>query len=66
VRFLVKAKRCLGAAILRWLLRSAEATQRTLSLRVLRTNLRAVALYEREGLRVVDGAPTRLLLRSAW
>jgi hypothetical protein len=36
-----------------------------LSLHVLTTNLRAVALYEREGLRVVDGEPTRLLMRSA-
>jgi GNAT superfamily N-acetyltransferase len=57
--------RRLGTAILRWLLRRAEATQRTLSLSMLRTNLRAVALYEREGLHVVDGEPTRLLMRSA-
>jgi hypothetical protein len=32
---------------------------------LLRTNLRAVALYELEGLRVVDGAPTRLLMQRA-
>jgi hypothetical protein len=34
-------------------------------LALLRTNLRAVALYERERLRVVGGEPTRLLMRSA-
>jgi ribosomal protein S18 acetylase RimI-like enzyme len=57
--------RGLGTAILRRLLRRAEATRRPLSLHVLKSNPRALALYEREGLRVVDSEPTKLLMRSA-
>lgn len=54
----------LGTDILRYLLRRARQTQRPLTLHVLRANPRAAALYEREGLRVVDSEPVRLLMRS--
>jgi ribosomal protein S18 acetylase RimI-like enzyme len=54
----------LGTGIVRWLLRRAEESQRTLTLHVLRSNPRALAFYEREGLRVVNTEPSRLLLRS--
>ncbi len=57
--------RGLGTAILRWLLHRAEKTRRPLSLHVLKTNPRALKLYEREGLRVVDSEPTKVLMRSA-
>jgi ribosomal protein S18 acetylase RimI-like enzyme len=56
--------RGLGTDILRCLLRRARETQRPLTLHVLRANPRAVALYEREGLRVVLSEPVRLLMRS--
>lgn len=56
--------RGLGTDILRWLLRRAHETHRPLSLHVLKTNPRAVALYEREGLRVVGSEPAKLLMRS--
>jgi len=57
--------RGLGTDILRWLLRRAHETGRPLSLAVLKTNPRAAALYEREGLRVVGSEPAKLLMRSA-
>ena len=56
--------RGLGTAILRRLLQRARETHRPLSLHVLRTNARAAALYEREGLRVVDSEPDRMLMRT--
>ena len=54
----------LGTEIVRWLRHRAEQSQRVLALHVLRSNPRALALYEREGLRVVETEPLRLLLRS--
>ena len=54
----------LGTDILRWLLRRAADTGRALSLHVLSVNVRAAALYEREGLRVVGSEQTRLLMRT--
>jgi GNAT superfamily N-acetyltransferase len=55
----------LGTDILRWLLRRAHTRGRPLSLSVLKANPRAAALYEREGLRVVDAGRVKLLMRSA-
>jgi GNAT superfamily N-acetyltransferase len=55
----------LGTDILRWLPRRAHETRRTLGLSVLKTNPRAAALYEREGLRVVSSEPAKLQMRSA-
>ena len=57
--------RGLGTEILRWLLRRAEELQRPLALHVLRANPRAIRLYEREGLRVVEAEQHRFLMRSA-
>ncbi len=54
----------LGAEIVRWLRDRAEASGRPLALHVLRSNPRAQAFYEREGLRVVETEPLRLLMRS--
>jgi ribosomal protein S18 acetylase RimI-like enzyme len=56
--------RGLGTDILRCLLRRARETHLPLTLHVLRANPRAVALYERVGLRVVGSEPVRLLMRS--
>jgi hypothetical protein len=44
--------------------RAARESQRPLTLHVLWANPRAVALYEREGPRVVDVEPLRLRMRS--
>jgi GNAT superfamily N-acetyltransferase len=44
----------LGGGILRWLGRCSERSNKPLALHVLRVNQRAVELYERAGLRVVD------------
>jgi ribosomal protein S18 acetylase RimI-like enzyme len=55
----------LGREIVRWLLRRAEESRRPLTLHVLRSNPRALAFYEREGLNVVSTEPLRLLLSSA-
>jgi len=55
----------LGTDILRWLLRRAHETHRTLGLSVLNANPRAAALYEREGLRVVGSGPAKLQMRGA-
>lgn len=54
----------LGAHILRWLLRRAEEQNLPLRLHVLKVNRRAVAFYEREGLRIVDSEPLKLLMSS--
>jgi ribosomal protein S18 acetylase RimI-like enzyme len=54
----------IGTEILRRLLRRAAHANRALSLHVLRANPRAVALYAREGLRVVREEETRFLMRS--
>jgi GNAT superfamily N-acetyltransferase len=56
--------RGLGTDILRYLLRRAREMHLPLTLHVLRANPRAVALYERVGLRVVGSEPVRLLTRS--
>ena len=54
----------IGTAILGWLRDHAKETRRPLSLRVLKTNHRATALYEREGFHVVQDGPTKILMRS--
>ena len=56
--------RGLGTDILRWLLRRAADAGKVVSLHVLRTNPRAVALYEREGLCMVNADDARLVMRS--
>ena len=55
--------RGLGTAILEWLRRRAAGSDRALGLHVLPVNVRAVAFYERCGLRVVAREPTRLTMR---
>lgn len=57
--------RGLGTDILRSLLRRAADAGKPLSLHVLKTNPRAAALYEREGLRVVGCEETKLLMRTS-
>jgi len=57
--------RGLGTDILRWLIRRAADAGKTLSLHVLKTNVRAAALYQREGLRVVDSEEVKLLMRTS-
>ena len=55
----------LGTDILRSLLRHATDAGKPLSLHVLKTNPRAAALYEREGLRVVGSEEAKLLMRTS-
>ncbi len=54
----------LGTSIVRTLLKRAADTGRPLSLHVLKANPRAVALYEREGLRAVSADEIRVLMRT--
>jgi ribosomal protein S18 acetylase RimI-like enzyme len=56
--------RGIGTEILRWLLAQAANAGRALKLQVLRANPRAVALYERQGLRVVSRDQIRLVMRA--
>lgn len=56
--------RGLGAAIVGELRERARASGRALTLHVLPVNARAVAFYERCGLRVVASEPTRLAMRA--
>jgi ribosomal protein S18 acetylase RimI-like enzyme len=55
--------RGLGTAILGWLRGRAAESGRALGLHVLPVNVRAIALYERCGLRVVAREPARLTMR---
>ncbi len=55
--------RGLGTEIVRSLVKRAADTGRSLSLHVLKANPRAVALYEREGLRAVSADQIRVLMR---
>ena len=55
----------IGTQILRWLRRRAEESHRRLTLHVLKANLRARRLYEREGLRIVEEEPHRVLMSSS-
>jgi ribosomal protein S18 acetylase RimI-like enzyme len=55
----------IGTAIVSLLLDAAEATRKPLTLRVLRTNPRAAALYRRLGLDVVGETGTHVLMASA-
>jgi ribosomal protein S18 acetylase RimI-like enzyme len=50
----------IGTSIIRWL----QARGKPVTLRVLTTNPRAVALYRRLGFRVVKETPERLFMRS--
>jgi ribosomal protein S18 acetylase RimI-like enzyme len=56
--------RGLGAAIVGELRERARASGRALTLHVLPVNARAVAFYERCGLRVIASEPTRLAMRA--
>ena len=53
----------LGTELLRHLRMRATATGRSLALQVLKVNLRARRLYEREGLHVVGETETHVLMR---
>ncbi len=56
--------RGLGTAMVRALIRYAHGTGRALSLHVLKANPRAQALYEREGLRIVEADDAKLRMRT--
>ena len=56
--------RGIGTAIVRDLCARAAAAGKPLTLRVLRVNVRAAKLYEREGLRVVREAPEHLYMST--
>src|SRR4051794_37531511 len=56
--------RGIGTAVVSLLLDTAEATGKPLTLRVLRSNPRTLALYRRLGLEVVAETETHLLMAS--
>lgn len=56
--------RGIGGEILRWLARRAEESQRPLRLYALKANPRALAFYERHGLRIVGTEELRLLMST--
>ncbi|MBV9761653.1 MAG: GNAT family N-acetyltransferase [Acidobacteriaceae bacterium] len=56
--------RGLGAAVLQWILESAEASKKAVSLYVARMNVRAIEFYRRLGFREIGGDEVYIEMRA--
>ena len=54
----------IGSQVLEWVLKNAKALGKPVTLRVLRVNTRAQALYEKYGFHVTEETPERLVMAS--